>query len=63
VDDSVARNQGHHPARSSDLIDLGGLSLTDLSALDDSVVAHSLRRILEESAQPDDAVAGFQSAI
>jgi FXSXX-COOH protein len=64
VDVSVARGQHDEPVRrSSDLIDLAGLTLANVLSLDDSVVANSLRRILREIDQPQDAVAGFQSAM
>ncbi|WP_407676748.1 FxSxx-COOH cyclophane-containing RiPP peptide [Phytohabitans aurantiacus] len=46
-----------------ELVDLSGLSLSDLSRLGGSVVAHSLRRILEDIDRPQDAVAGWNSAM
>jgi FXSXX-COOH protein len=64
MDASVANEpDGEPPARTSDLIDLHGLTLADLRALDDNAVADSLRRILGDIDHPADAVAGFQSAI
>lgn len=47
----------------TDLPDLTGLALTDLDALDDTALGQALRRILADVTRPDDAVAGFQSAI
>jgi len=59
----VSDHDGKPPARSSDLVDLSGLSLADLRALNESEVAPSLYRILRDIDHPVDAVAGFQSAI
>ena len=47
----------------SDLPDLTGLSLADLDDLGDSVLAESLRRVLERERHGREPVAGFQSAI
>lgn len=46
-----------------DLVDLEDVSLADLATLEPSVFAHSLHRILEEIDRPQDAVAGWQSAL
>jgi FXSXX-COOH protein len=46
-----------------DLVDLTGMSLADLSDPQQGVFAHSLSRILEEIDRPQDAVAGWQSAM
>lgn len=48
----------------AELVDLSDLRLTDLRALGDAPLAHSLRRIIEES-QDDTAVvvSGFESSI
>jgi FXSXX-COOH protein len=46
-----------------DLVDLNGLSLADLRGLDGSALAHSLHRILDDIDRPQDAVAGWNSAI
>lgn len=51
------------PMVESVIVDLTGVTLDDLRDLPDSVVAPALRRILEEIDSPQDAVAGFQSAI
>lgn len=50
----------------SDLVDLDGLSLADLAALeefDDDVLAHALRRILADVDGPEDPIAAFQAFI
>lgn len=47
----------------SDLVDLSQLRLGDVLALDDSAIAHALRRLADEIDQPQGAVAGWQSAI
>ena len=60
----MADNQPSNRADpAADLIDVSDLSLADLEGLADTVVARSLRRILEEMEHPQDAVAGFQSSI
>jgi FXSXX-COOH protein len=46
-----------------DLVDLDGVSLADLADLEPRVFAHSLHRVLEEIDRPQDAVAGWQSAV
>ncbi|GAB4105865.1 FxSxx-COOH cyclophane-containing RiPP peptide [Micromonospora taraxaci] len=45
------------------LVDLSEVSLADLQELDQSVFAHSLRRILDEIDRPQEAVAGWNSAM
>lgn len=47
-----------------DLIDVSGLSLDDIQELDQSVLAHALRRVLPaSSAGEEDPIAAFQSFI
>lgn len=46
-----------------DLVDLTGVTLAELPQLDDSALAHSLRRILDEIDRPQDAVAGWNSVM
>jgi FXSXX-COOH protein len=46
-----------------DLVDLTGVGLDELMQLEPSVLAHSMRRILEDIDHPQDAVAGWQSAL
>lgn len=48
----------------AELVDLSDMSLTDLRALGDAPLAHSLRRIIEESQdEPSVVVSGFESSI
>jgi FXSXX-COOH protein len=47
----------------STLIDLTDTSLADLRALDPTVLGGALRRIWYEADHPEDAQAGFQSAL
>ncbi|GIG59436.1 hypothetical protein Lfu02_38080 [Longispora fulva] len=49
--------------RESDLLDLTQVRLSHLRELDDTVLARSLRRLLDDADRPQDAIAGFQSAI
>jgi FXSXX-COOH protein len=45
------------------MIDVSGMSLSDLAAEDgDSALARSLRRLAEDLAHPEDPIAGFNSA-
>lgn len=46
-----------------DLIDLSGLSVEEVLRLKPTVLTHSLQRILDEIDNPQDAVAGWQSAL
>jgi FXSXX-COOH protein len=45
------------------LVDLSGVALADLDTLEPNALHHSLRRILEEIDRPQDAVAGWNSAV
>jgi FXSXX-COOH protein len=47
----------------SHLVDLTGVDLTDLGALDESPLAHALQQIRDEIQHPEEAVAGFQSSL
>lgn len=48
----------------SDLVDLTGLSLADLPALGDAPLAHSIRRVLDESrGEGPTVVSGHESSI
>ena len=48
----------------AELVDLSEVRLIDLRALGDAPLAHSLRRIIEESQdETSDIVSGFQSSI
>jgi FXSXX-COOH protein len=51
------------PDEESALVDLTRVSLAQLSALDNSVLGHSLRRLLKEADAPSEAIAGFQSIV
>ncbi|SEG16370.1 FXSXX-COOH protein [Thermomonospora echinospora] len=43
------------------LIDLGGLSLREIRALDGTVLGEALARVRSEAADPREVVAGFDS--
>jgi FXSXX-COOH protein len=47
----------------SGLIDLQHVSLAELRVVGDSVFAHALRRLIDDVNNPEDIVAGFQSAL
>jgi FXSXX-COOH protein len=47
----------------SDLVDLTDMPLAELRVSGDSVLAHALRRLVEDVSNTDDVIAGFQSAI
>jgi FXSXX-COOH protein len=47
----------------SDLVDLTELDLADLPHLDNPVLARSLQKIRDEVENPNDAAAGFSSAL
>jgi FXSXX-COOH protein len=47
----------------SSLIDLTNIDLSELSALDNPVLASALQRIRDEAEHPDEAVAGFQASL
>ena len=47
----------------SDLVDVAGIDLERLAGLPDSVLANSLRRILDEGEKMSDQYAIFQNAI
>ena len=53
-----------HPQWRSVMVDVSGMSLTDLAAEDDdSALAQSLRRLADDLAQPGEPIAGFNSAL
>jgi FXSXX-COOH protein len=52
-----------HEDHGSDLVDVSNIRLSDLRGLEDSALAHSLRRIFDEIDRSQGAVAGWQSAI
>jgi FXSXX-COOH protein len=47
----------------SDLVELGQLSLRELPTFADSALQRSLRRVHEHADNPQDAFAGFNSAL
>jgi FXSXX-COOH protein len=52
------------PEWRSTMIDVSGMSLSDLAAKDgDSALVRSLRRLAEDLAHPEDPIAGFNSAL
>jgi FXSXX-COOH protein len=53
---------GESPDQDTHLVDLTGIPLERLLALDDSVLGQSLRRLIQEIDSPQD-VAGHNSAI
>ncbi|GLZ29919.1 hypothetical protein Lesp02_21090 [Lentzea sp. NBRC 105346] len=48
---------------STDLVDLTNVPLAELLTLEDSALAHALRRIRRELDNPEEAIAGFQNRI
>ncbi len=55
-----------HPEWRSDMVDVSGMTLTELVELtegDDSALAHSLRRLSDDLAHPGEPIAGFNSAL
>lgn len=67
--DGGTRTTGATPDWRSDMIDVSGLSLAELTAgstpagTDDSALAHSLRRLADDLAHPGEPIAGFNSAL
>jgi FXSXX-COOH protein len=52
------------PKDTSPLIDLAGFSLDDVARMDDSALAHSLNRILGDTANPDEVIlASFSASV
>jgi len=52
------------PKDTSPLIDLGDVSLDDVARMDDSVLTHSLNRILGDTANPDEVIlASFSASV
>ncbi|TDQ53466.1 FXSXX-COOH protein [Actinorugispora endophytica] len=47
----------------SELVDLGGVELSELAILGDSAFSHALRRVREEADNPPHSVAGFEAVI
>jgi len=51
------------PEYESELPDLSQVPLSELATLDDSVLSHAVRRLLQEADRRHDVVAGFNSSI
>jgi len=57
-------SEGPDPKDTSPLIDLGDVSLDDVARMDDSVLVHSLNRILGDAANPDEVIlASFSASV
>ncbi|GDY29882.1 FxSxx-COOH cyclophane-containing RiPP peptide [Gandjariella thermophila] len=54
---------GGAPEFESDLVDLTGLPLNRLRSLDDSVLSHAIRRVLQELDDAPQLLAAFDNAI
>jgi len=61
VDDATPTD-GRQPAWRSVMVDVSGLSLTELAAEGDDVLAHCLRRLAADLDQQGEPNAGFNSA-
>jgi FXSXX-COOH protein len=58
--------QDAEPEWRSEVVDISGISLTLLAELadgDESPLAQSLRRLTDDLANPDEPIAGFNSAL
>jgi len=58
--------QDAEPEWRSEVVDISGISLTRLAELtdgDDSPLAQALRRLTDDLANPDEPIAGFNSAL
>lgn len=53
----------HDHVVDTELVDLTDLPLAELGALDESVLAHSLRRIVQEAGSDDTVVAGHSVSV
>lgn len=52
------------PEWRSDMVDVSGMSLSELAAEgDDSALAQSLRRLADDLSRPGEPIAGFNSAL
>lgn len=58
----AAESGAAHSGWLSVMVDVSGLSLTELAAEDDSVLARSLRRLTTERDGSGEPIAGFNSA-
>ncbi|GLY97356.1 FxSxx-COOH cyclophane-containing RiPP peptide [Actinoplanes sp. NBRC 103695] len=59
-------DQEHIAEWRSEMVDVSGLTLTELTQLtkgDESVLSRSLRRLADDLSDPDEPIAGFNSAL
>lgn len=56
-------SSGSGPMEMSPLIDVAGITLEEISQLDDSILVRSLNRVLGDIRNPDDVVLASFSAI
>jgi len=67
--DGGSNTTGPTPEWQSAMIDVSGLSLAELAAnttprpVDDSALAHCLRRLTDDLVRPGEPIAGFNSAL
>ena len=52
-----------NPGIETDMLDVTGLSFSDLEALGSSSLAHALKRVLARDEDSTDPVVGFQASI
>ena len=55
--------QDAEPEWPSEVVDVSGISLAELTDGDDSPLAQTLRRLTDDLANPDEPIAGFNSAL
>ena len=61
--DGASPTDDAEPAWQSVMVDVSGMSLTELADdAGDSVLAHCLRRLADDLARPGEPIAGFNSA-
>lgn len=60
-DEAVGRSR--QPDWQSDLADVTGMDLSELVASTDSVLANSIQRLLAETADPQEVIAGHGNGI
>ena len=59
-------DQEHIAEWRSEMVDVSGLTLTELTQLtkgDESILSRSLRRLADDLSDPDEPIAGFNSAL
>ena len=60
--DDATPTDAPEPDWRSVMVDVSGLSLTELAAQDDDVLAHCLRRLAADLDRSGEPIAGFNSA-